>query len=97
MPVSSNGGFQPDDAEKFAASLKQRSEAASQLEKDLLTEVPLLYGQPGSWGDIGLARIRRDEMRRRSGEKDPTPEPLRFERATAVLAVLLFLIVLFAK
>jgi len=95
--VNSDGGFRPNDAEEFAASLKRRSKDAKELEKDLLTDVPLLYGQPGSWGEIGLARIRRDEMRRRSGDGEAKSEPLPFERATAALAVLIFLIVLFAK
>jgi hypothetical protein len=90
------------DAGEFAANLDHRREAANDLEKDLLTEVPLLYGSPGSWGNVGLARIRREEMLRRSGEWEVKTsgnkyESLPFERATGTLAVLLFLFVLLAK
>jgi hypothetical protein len=97
-----SGSACPTDAEEFAASLNRRCEAANELEKDLLTEVPLMYGSPGSWGNVGLARIRREEMLRRSGDdglktSGTKYEPLPFERATAALAVLLFLFVLLAK
>ncbi|OQW42216.1 MAG: hypothetical protein A4S12_00825 [Proteobacteria bacterium SG_bin5] len=56
------------DAERFAASLARRAEAAKGLERDLLTEVPLLYGSPSN-GDPGvtLARLHRDDLRRRHG------------------------------
>ena len=33
-----------NDAEEFAENLKRRAQAAKGLEKDLLTEVPMLYG-----------------------------------------------------
>ena len=94
--MSGDDVYPPKNAEEFASSLGRRREAASELEKDLLTEVPLLYGQSG-WDEVELARIRRNEMRRRSGEGEGKAEPLPFERATAALVVLIFLIVLLAK
>jgi hypothetical protein len=99
----------PTDAEKFAESLNRRRQAADGLEKELLNDVPLLYGSPegpySPYGDPGvvLARIHREEMLRRNGydvsdASGPLSEvSLPFERATAALAVLLFLIVLFGK
>jgi hypothetical protein len=93
-----SGSNSPTDAEEFVASLNRRREAANQLEDDLLNDVPMLYGLSSRWGTTKLAEIRRDEMRRRSGE-DPEakPEALPFERATAALTVLLFLFALVAK
>jgi hypothetical protein len=99
----------PTGAAEFVESLERRRLAANELEKDLLNEVPLLYGSPdGGYtpdGDPGivLARTHREEMLRRngydvseaSGKKSEVSLP--FERTTAALAVLLFLIVLFAK
>ena len=100
---SPSGG--PDE---FAASLKRRRQAAQGLERDLLTEVPLLYGSSGRlepFGDPGivLARIHREELQRRngggvvrsSGERSDVALP--FERATAALAVLLYLLLLFGN
>ena len=58
----------PDgEAKTFAVSLERRGEAAQGLQKDLLTEVPLLYGSPNG-GDPGvlLAKIHREEMVRRN-------------------------------
>lgn len=72
-------GAAPATTEQFAESLKQRREAAQGLERDLITEVPMLYGSPTLWDDpanllkpyydpgIELARIHRDEMVRRNG------------------------------
>ncbi|RYD67724.1 MAG: hypothetical protein EOP58_02440 [Sphingomonadales bacterium] len=62
----------PKNAEEFRASLKQRAEAAKGLEKDLLSEVPQLYGAPDQLapdGDpgISLAKIHREELKRRNG------------------------------
>ncbi len=94
------------NSEAFAASIKRRDQAAKGLEKDLLTEVPLLYGSPGSMephGDPGivLARIHQEELQRRNdGGVLPSPRvrsdvSLPFERTTTVLAfVLLLLLVL---
>ncbi|RSV13809.1 MULTISPECIES: hypothetical protein [Sphingomonas] len=100
-----NGSFEnPDD---FAADLKRRSDAAKGLEKDLLTEVPLLYGSPGRrepHGDPGIfiARMHRQDMQRRNGGGAPPSTRRRqgvslpFERMIAgfalVLAVLFFLL-----
>lgn len=93
-------------AEDFAASLERRGQAAKGLEQDLLTEVPLLYGSPGSLephGDPGilLARIHQDELLRRNGGGSPRYETkdrdvaLPFERVTAALAFALLALLLF--
>ena len=94
------------EATKFAENLKRRGEAARGLEKDLLTDVPLLYGSPGSQqphGDPGivLAKIHREELIRRNGggvTSSPGEESaarLPFERAMVAL-VILFVIVLYS-
>lgn len=90
----------------FAASLRQRRQAAEGLEQDLLSKVPLLYGSPGSLephGDPGavIAKAHREELLRRNGGGVPQSSSKRgdvtlpFERATTALAVLLFLVFLF--
>jgi hypothetical protein len=92
--------------EDFAASLKRRGEAAQGLERDLLTQVPLLYGSPGSMepeGDPGilLARIHQEELQRRNGggvfssSRTRSDVELPFERTISMLAVLIFLWILF--
>lgn len=94
------------ESEKFAAILKRRGQAAQGLERDLLTEVPMLYGSPGGLepqGDPGivLATIHREELLRRNGggasqsSRKPSDVALPFEGATAALAVVLFLLILF--
>ena len=96
------------NAEEFARSLDQRRQAANGLEQDLLTEVPLLYGSPGSLepqGDPGvvLAQVHRDELLRRNGggvfqgSAERSEVTLPFERATTVLALMLGLFVLCAR
>ena len=91
------------DAAEFARQLSARSQAAKGLEKDLLHEVPLLYGSAGrleARGDPGivLADIHRDEIVRRNGGGMPpysgtnTSESLPYERAMMVLAILLFIV-----
>jgi hypothetical protein len=108
-PPGEKGSLGPTDAEQFAENLERRRRAANGLQKDLLDDVPLLYGSPdGGYtpdGDPGitLARIHREEMLRRNGydasdacgEKSEVSLP--FERTTAALAILLFLLFLFAK
>lgn len=95
-------------AQEFADSLKHRQQAAQGLEKDLLTDVPLLYGSPGCMepnGDPGLmiAKAHRTDMlRRNSGgalKASGTPNEVRlpFERTMEVLAVAIFLLILFGK
>jgi hypothetical protein len=105
--TGAGGSVLPANAEEFAESLDRRRQAAIGLEKDLLTEVPLLYGSPGlqSHGDAGvvLARIHREEMLRRNGYDvseacgTRSEVSLPFERTTAALALLFFLIVLLGK
>lgn len=96
MPASKN-------AEDFAASLRRRDQAARGLEKDLLTEVPLLYGSPGSMepqGDPGIviARLHQEELQRRNDGGLPPSKRARsdvllpFERATAILPFVLLLL-----
>ena len=97
----------PKDAAEFAASMDRRRTAADGLEGDLLNDVPMLYGSPDGgytpYGDPGviLARIHREDMLRRNGydvsdASGPYSEvSLPFERATAAVAILLFLITLF--
>ncbi len=96
-----NGSFEnPDD---FAADLKRRKEAAEGLEKDLLTEVPLLYGSPGRrepHGDPGilLARMHRQDLQRRNGGGVPPSTRRRegvslpFERMIAAFALVLVVV-----
>lgn len=95
------------DAERFARSLRQRKRAAEGLEQDILTEVSLLYGSPGSLeadGDpgIALARIHREELVRRNGggvmrvPGTRSDVALPFERAMTALALFLFLLFVFA-
>ncbi len=92
-----------EESEGFAESLKQRSEAARGLERDLLTEVPLLYGSPNSLeaeGDAGivLAKLHREELLRRNkggviaSTSRRSEVTLPFERITGALAILIFLI-----
>lgn len=90
----------PDD---FAAELKRRKESAEGLEKDLLTEVPLLYGSPGRrepHGDPGilLAEMHRQDLQRRNGGGVPPSTRRRegvslpFERMIAGLALVLVVV-----
>ena len=92
-----------NDSEEFAASLKRRDKAAKGLEKDLLAEVPLLYGTPGSLephGDPGIliAQLHQEELQRRHvggvlpSSRKRADVSLPFERATAALAFALFLL-----
>lgn len=105
---SSTASVRPADSRGFAKSLEQRRQAAQGLEQDLLTDVPLLYGSPGSLephGDPGivLARVHREDLLRRNGggvlqsSSRQSDVALPFERTTAALAVLLFLFVLFGN
>ncbi len=98
----------PVTAEEFAESLKRRQQAAQGLEKDLITEVPLLYGSPHCMephGDPGvvIAQAHRADMLRRNGggalNASGTPDEVRlpFERTMEVLAFGIFVIILFAK
>jgi hypothetical protein len=95
----------PESAEAFAASLKRRGQAAKGLEQDLLTQVPMLYGSPGSMepeGDPGilLARIHQEEMLRRNGGGAPPHSRTRsdvalpYERAMLALPLLLLLLMI---
>lgn len=97
-----------EEREKFVQSLQRRGQAAQGLQKDLLTDVPLLYGSPGnleSQGDPGilLARIHREELVRRNGGEiasssvGEAPAALPFERAMVWLAVLLVVVLFFAS
>ena len=90
----------PENADEFRAGLSQRAEAAKRLEKDLLSEVPLLYGGPDRMapnGDPGirLAQIHRDEMTRRNGGGVPNSATNRsevalpFERGVLVFGLIL--------
>lgn len=105
---SAVGPAPPANAEEFAESLNRRRQAAHGLEQDLLSEVPLLYGSPGTLephGDPGavLAQIHRDELLRRNGggvlhtRGRRSDVALPFERTTAALAILLFLFFLFGN
>jgi hypothetical protein len=98
----------PSTAEDFAESLKRRREAAAGLERDLLTEVPLLYGSPGSLepnGDPGivLARVHREELVRRNGGGVTNPSGKRsevslpFEELTGALILIFVLFLLLGK
>jgi hypothetical protein len=93
-----------NDSEEFAASLKRRAQAAKGLEKDLLTEVPMLYGSPGPMeprGDPGilLAQAHQAELLRRNGGGVPpssgrrSDTPSRFGRTIVTLVVLLFVLI----
>ena len=62
----------PNNADQFRARLRQRAEAAKGLEKDLLSEVPQPYGArdrlaPDGDPGISLAKIHREELKRRNG------------------------------
>lgn len=91
-----------NDPQAFSEDLKRRGQAARGLEQELLTNVPLLYGSPGEMeanGDpgIAIARAHREDMLRRSGSPlrasgRRSEVTLPFERATAALALVLFLI-----
>lgn len=98
----------PRNADEFRASLKQRAEAAKGLEKDLLHEVPQLYGAPDRLapnGDpgISLATIHRDELKRRNGGGVPNSTTRRsdvelpFERAALILGLIAITVLLFSK
>lgn len=95
------------DRQAFAESLKCRRQAARGLEHDLLTDVPLLYGSPGSMesqGDAGivLAQMHREELLRRNGvgvqhaSGKRSEGALPFERTMEALAIAFLLVVLFA-
>lgn len=94
----------PGSREEFALSLQRRGQAAKGLEQDLLTEVPMLYGSPGSMepeGDPGilLVRIHQEELQRRNGGGGPGPGrrsdvSLPFERMTAALPFVLLLLLI---
>ncbi|WP_288989967.1 hypothetical protein [uncultured Sphingopyxis sp.] len=97
-----------DSATEFARNLTQRGEAAKGLNKDLLTDVPLLYGSPGplaSKGDPGivLAQIHREEIVRKNGggfsgfRAEESPARLPLERTTTALAMLLAIIYFLAR
>jgi hypothetical protein len=90
-------------ARDFRSELERRAAAAKGLERDLLAEVPLLYGSPGRGephGDPGivLAKLHRDEMIRRNGGDVPPPAKcggganLPYERLLIALALALFLL-----
>ena len=97
------------DEERFAEDLKRQRQAADGLEKDLLDDVPMLYGSPDGplapRGDPGiiLAQIHREDMLRRNGydisgaSGPPSEVRLPFERTTGILAILLFAIGLLRK
>lgn len=98
----------PADPAAFAESLKRRGDAARGLEQDLLTEVPLLYGSPGTMeprGDPGivLAQLHQDELLRRNGggaSRKPARRSdvaLPFEGAISTLMIAFFLLFLFMK
>jgi hypothetical protein len=84
--------------------MKRRREAARGMEQELLTSVPLLYGSPGEGSDPGifLAQAHREDMVRRhgggalraSGKRSEVALP--WERATASLALILWLLFFFA-
>ncbi|MFV0624938.1 hypothetical protein ACBY01_13140 [Sphingomonas sp. ac-8] len=95
-----------ENSDEFAADLRRRAEAAKGLEKDLLTEVPLLYGSPGRMepqGDPGIliAQMHREDMQRRNGGGVPPSSGRRsgvslpFERALCALALALTVLFFF--
>jgi hypothetical protein len=97
-----------DTPEEFSANLERRNKAAMGLEQDLLNEMPLLYGSPGSLqrhGDPGvlLARLHREELVRRNSSgvfQSSTDRPaasLPFERTLGAMLLLFFLWGLFAS
>lgn len=101
----SGPGSREETAKAFAESLKRRGHAARGLEKDLLSEVPLLYGSAGQLtpdGDPGvlLTKIHREELIRRNGGgvPGPTHKPshaaLPFEDMMVALVILLSLVFL---
>ena len=113
-PIAKNGEtighpeadpFRPVDPKQFADGLKARRQAALGLERDLLTNVPLLYGSPGEAGDPGivLARAHREDMLRRNGggamqtSGKRADVALPWERAIGALAILLWLFMLFGE
>jgi hypothetical protein len=83
--------------------LKRRGQAAQGLERNLLTEVPLLYGSPDK-ADPGIlhATLHREELLRRNGGGIPeapgktSDVALPFERSMAFLSVLLLLLLFFS-
>ncbi len=96
----------PKNADEFRASLKQRAEAAKGLEKDLLSEVPQLYGAPdclAPHGDpgISLAKIHREELKRRNGGGVPDSATKRsdvqlpFERALPIFGLIAIALLFF--
>jgi hypothetical protein len=96
----------PGSREDFAASLERRGEAARGLERDLLTDVPLLSGSADApYRDPGIliARLHREDMVRRNGggffrsSGKRSEFSLPFERGVWALSILLFLWALFGK
>lgn len=97
-----------EEREAFAQSLEQRRRAARGLEKDLLTDVPLLYGSPGAGepdGDpgIALAQAHREELVRRNGggvlhaSGTRSEVSLPFERTMGLLAIVILLVFVFGN
>lgn len=97
-----------ESPDEFAARIQRRSQAAKGLEHDLLTQVPMLYGSPGSTqpqGDPGvmLARLHREEMLRRNGggvyssSKRRSDVSLPYERTTIILVVGLLILAFVAR
>lgn len=96
-----------DEHRQFVESLKRRGQAAEGLRNDLLTEVPLLYGTPGSLearGDPGivLAEIHREDLVRRNGGGVATGraegrETLPYETMTMAIAIVVGLVLLFSS
>jgi len=95
-----------EEARAFRESLEQRQRASEALQKDLLNEVPMLYGSPyrSPTGlpvirdpGIELARIHRKELLRRNGvkgsdsSKDRSAVALPFEGLVLALALLIFI------
>ena len=98
------GPAAPASREAFATSLSQRRQAAERLEKDLLTQVPLLYGSPGQAApDLVIERLHQEELVRRSGggilpaSRRRGDAALPFERGLAVFAFSLMLLFYFAR
>jgi hypothetical protein len=95
-----------EEHRQFVESLRRRGQAAEALQNDLLTEVPLLYGTPGSLearGDPGiiLAEIHREELVRRNGggvaKRAEGRDTLPFEDTTMAIALALGLVLLFSS
>lgn len=93
---------------EFEALLEGRRKAAEGLASDLLTEVPLLYGTPGTLephGDPGIviAQAHQKELVRRNGggtyssKRSRSDVALPFERTVTCLAVLFLLLAFFAN